>query len=97
VAVSKHRRRPYTKYEKKRLEPYAPPLRALITPEEGEIFDRLKTRKGTKRGPYTSALLRVALPLEDLGGDAVAVLAQALEQLKAIKAGKSQLDMGEQK
>jgi len=80
----------YAGYERRRLEGYAPPLRVLITKHEGELLERVRKRRGIGKAAFPAALLRAALPIEMLGGDAVAVLERALGDSKGgqeMKAG----------
>lgn len=78
--TKKERAARYAGYERRRLEGYAPPLRVLITKDEGELLERIRRRRGIGKAAFPAALLRAALPLEMLGGDAVAVLERALEE-----------------
>jgi len=88
--TERHQRR--LGYERKRLEDYLPPLRVLIEKQYGPSFERVLARRGATKGGYPAALLVKALAIEDLGGDAVAVLERAARELAAIQQGSMQAD-----
>lgn len=80
----------YAGYERNRLETKAPPLRVVIAEEDGVILDGVKTRRGISKGGYAAAVLRLALRIEKLGGDSVAILEHGLSERQAAAKGKNQ-------
>ena len=82
----KTRREKQAEYERNRLKKYAPPIRVLISKDEGVLLDKVQLRRGVAKGGYPAALLHQALVIEDLGGDAVRVLETARQELEAVKA-----------
>jgi hypothetical protein len=85
----KTRREKQAEYEKKHRAAFAPAIRVIITKDEGQLLDKVQLRRGVAKGGYPAALLRHALVIEDLGGDAVRVLETARDQLEAVRAGKT--------
>lgn len=65
-------------------------IRLSVTQEIKDRFGRIKVRRGGTRSGYTMAILRPALDIEELGGDAVRILETAREQLEAARAGRTQ-------
>lgn len=85
----------YAKYERDRLATKAPPLRVVVEEEYGTILDHAKARRGLSKSGYAAAVLRLALQIEKLGGDSVAILEHGRDDLQAAASGTNQWTGGQ--
>jgi hypothetical protein len=64
----------YAAYERVRMNKLPPSIKVLPDKEDETRLNAVRARRGVKKGPWVAALLKQALIIEELGGDAIRVL-----------------------